>query len=77
MLSGGSQTLNTGATVTSSNWSTSGGDVLNLNKNLTLWRNVLGRACGTTFSIGGSDRFTLTGISTLGGTINGAVELSR
>ena len=74
-LAGGSQSLNSGAVLSVSNWTTSGSDAATVNENLT-YGGTFSAGVATTLTIGSGDALTLTGTASFSGKANGAGTLA-
>ncbi len=74
-LAGGTQALNAGVDLGMSNLSMSGGDSLAVNTSLT-YAGAFTQASGTALAVASGEILTLTGIATLSGSVNGAVNVT-
>jgi hypothetical protein len=73
-LTGGSQTIGSGTTLSVANWTLSGGDAVGVDASM-LYASAFSAAEGTTVTIEGGDTLTLAGAATLDGTLTGAGKL--
>ena len=74
-LAGGSQAVNSGASLGMAKLAMSGGDKLSVNANQT-YAGTLTEAAGTTLAVASGTALTLTGSATLSGTVNGSVSVN-
>jgi len=74
-LTGGSQAIDSGARISISNWTLSGGDAANIAEDLT-YAGALTAASGTSLTVESGDRLALNGDANIAGTIKGMGTLT-
>jgi fibronectin-binding autotransporter adhesin len=74
-FSGGRQTLNSGAVLSISNWTLSGGDTTNIDAAMS-YGGSLSAGAGTTLNVNSADTLTLTSTASFAGTVAGAGTLA-
>jgi hypothetical protein len=74
-LAGGTQEVDSGASLGMAKLAMSGGDSLSINTSLT-YAGTLNQAAGTALAVAGGMALTLTGTATLSGSVSGAVHVN-
>jgi hypothetical protein len=74
-LTGGSQAFDSGAAMTEGRWAMSGSDTASVNEKLT-FGGTYSEGAGTTLTIASGETLSLTGVATLGATVNGSGTLA-